>query len=302
MRRLPSFFALRALEAAARLESFALAGEELHLSASAISHQIRALESYFGRRLFLRRSGQGVEPTADGRLLLARLSPAFDALEAACAAFAPPPRVAAQALALRCAPSFAAKWLGPRLPSFMAQHPEIPLRMTASADPVDFARDASVDVAIVYGARLAQPGVSAEALGSERVMALIAPDLEAALDLTGPALPPELSLIDSAISPIGWETWLATNGLAPLPPGVARPSFDRAAMAIAAAVQGIGAALESTRLASEELARGELVELGGGRFQGVELELHFLHYRAVQRAAPKVAAFRSWLLDRTAAL
>ena len=70
MRRLPSFFALRAFEAAARLQSFTLASEELHLSSSAISHQVRALEDHFGRKLFYRRSGQGVEPTPDGRQLL----------------------------------------------------------------------------------------------------------------------------------------------------------------------------------------------------------------------------------------
>ncbi|HEY0421464.1 MAG TPA: LysR family transcriptional regulator, partial [Acetobacteraceae bacterium] len=80
MRRLPSFSALRAFEAAARLESFALAAAELNLSASAVSHQMRALEAHFGRSLFARRSGQGVEPTAAGRQLLARLTPILDEL------------------------------------------------------------------------------------------------------------------------------------------------------------------------------------------------------------------------------
>jgi len=298
MRRLPSFSALRAFEAAARLGSFALAGAELHLSASAVSHQIRALEAHFGRSLFARRSGQGVEPTPAGRQLLARLTPILDELEAACAALRPEP--AAEALAVHCAPSFAAKWLGPRLPGFMAQRPELGIRVTASAAPVDLAREGGIDLVIAYGAVPAQPGMVVEPLGTERVAALVAPAQAARLDLVGPALPRGLVLIESAVSPVRWEDWLALNGLR-APVGGTRPSFDRAAMAISAAAQGVGAALESTRLAAEELARGELVELGAGRFQGVERVLHHLCYRSAQRTLPKVAAFRAWLHAATSA-
>lgn len=296
MRRLPRFSALRAFEAAARLESFALAGAELNLSPSAVSHQVRALEDWAGRRLFHRRSGQGVEPTAEGRALLGRLTPLLDELEAACAALRPAP--AAEALAVHCAPSFAATWLGPRLPDFLARHPGIAIRMTASAEPVDLARQAEIDLVIAYGAAPAQPGVAVEPLGTERVTALVAPAVAAGLDLSGPALPRGLVLIESAVSPVRWEDWLALNGLR-VAAGGARPSFDRAAMAISAAAQGIGAALESTRLAGEALARGALVELGGGRFRGVERVLHHLCYRAAQRNAPRIAAFRAWLLDGT---
>ncbi|MFZ4407116.1 MAG: LysR substrate-binding domain-containing protein [Paracraurococcus sp.] len=298
MRRLPSFFALRAFEAAARLESFALAGAELHLSASAVSHQVRALEEWAGRRLFHRRSGQGVEPTPEGRALLGRLTPILDVLEEACATLRPEP--GAQALAVHCAPSFAAKWLGPRLPGFMARHPGLGIRVTASAEPVDLARQAEIDLVIAYGAVPAQPGVVAEPLGTERVVALVAPGRAAGFDLAGPALPHGLVLIESAVSPVRWADWLALNGLRP-PAGGARPSFDRAAMAISAAAQGVGVALESTRLAAEELARGELIELGAGRCRGVERVLHHLCYRAAQRGLPKVAAFRAWLLEATGA-
>ena len=82
------------------------------------------------------------------------------------------------------------------------------------------------------------------------------------LDLSGPALPAGLALIELAVSPVRWEEWLTLNRLG-LPAAAPRPSFDRAAMAIAAAAQGVGVALESTRLAAGELARGELVVLGG---------------------------------------
>ena len=299
MRQLPSFSALRAFEAAARLESFALAAAELHLSASAVSHQVRALEAQLGQGLFARRSGQGVEPTAAGRQLLARLTPILDELEAACAALRPEPAADAAPLALHCVPSFAAQWLGPRLPGFLAAHPGITLRLTANADPVDLARQPGIDLAIAYGAAPAQPGVVAEPLGPEQVTALVAPALQARLDLAGRALPAGLTLIDSAVSPVRWEEWLALNRLGP-PPAAPRPSFDRAAMAIAAAAQGVGVALESTRLAAGELARGELVVLGGGRFRGLPRVLHHLCTRAAQRGVPRIAAFRAWLLQEAA--
>ena len=304
MRRLPSFFSLRAFEAAARWQSFALASQELHLTPSAVSHQVRALERHFGRRLFHRRNGQGVEPTPEGRVLAARLTSILDELEAACTTLdlgTVPARNSAQTLALRCAPSFAALWLGPRLPSFMARHPGIQLRMAATAEAVDLVRETGIDLAIAYGAASTQPGTLAEPLGTERVTALAAPGALAALGEAGAGLPPGLTLIESTLSPVPWDRWLALNGLATARPGGARPSFDRAAMAISAAAQGVGAALESTRVAAGELARGELVELGGGRFQGVELVLHWLCYRAAQREVPKIAAFRAWLLNELAA-
>jgi DNA-binding transcriptional LysR family regulator len=288
MRRIPSFFALRAFEAAARLESFALAGEELHLTPSAISHQIRALERYFGQPLFMR-NGRRVEPTAPGRQLLARLTRTFDDLEAACAEIGPAAR-RTEALALHCAPSFAAKWLGPRLPGFMRTHPEIGIRLSASADPIDLMRQDQFDLAIAYGTQPSrQGGVVAEPLGVELVTALIAPSLQS-------QSPAQLTLIESAISPVRWEDWFAHNHLSS-PPQAARPSFDRGAMAISAAAQGLGAVLESTRLAEEELTTGRLVELGGGRYRGLRIELHFLYWRAAQRNLPKIVAFRNWLLD-----
>ena len=178
----------------------------------------------------------------------------------------------------------------------MAEHPSINIRMTASADPIDLARQSSIDVAIVYGTKPAQPGVIAEPLGTELVTALIAPGLNATLDFSGPGLPDKLTLIESTISPVRWEAWLALNGLT-APATAVRPSFDRGAMAISAAAQGVGVALESTRLAAEELERQELVEMGSGRFRGLEQTLHFLCYRATQRNIAKIAAFRSWLLQ-----
>src|SRR5262245_51071161 len=91
VRQLPSLHALRTFEAAARLQSFLLASAELHLTPSAVSHQVRGLETYFGRKLFVRRNRQ-VELTAEGQRLLTQLSGAFDIIESACGDLSPLPQ------------------------------------------------------------------------------------------------------------------------------------------------------------------------------------------------------------------
>ena len=105
MQRIPSLHALRAFEAAARLGSFARASEELHLTPSAISHQVRALEQHLARALFMRANRQ-VILTPDGERLLAGLSPAFGIIQVVCAELSP--RSQSHDLSVHCAPSFAA--------------------------------------------------------------------------------------------------------------------------------------------------------------------------------------------------
>ena len=111
MRKLPSLQSLRAFEAAARLQSFLLASEELHLTPSAISHQVRGLEAYLGQRLFIR-SNRRVEITESGARLLKTLSAAFDMVEETCRDISP--KAVVESLSVHCTPSFASKWLGPR--------------------------------------------------------------------------------------------------------------------------------------------------------------------------------------------
>ena len=293
MRQIPSLHGLRAFEAAARLGSFLFASEELHLTPSAISHQIRALEKQFGRPLFIRHNRQ-VELTLEGHRLFTEITGAFDAIEAACAELAPRSSKS-QRLSLHCAPSFASKWLSPRLTAFMRGHPAISIRVTASADPVDFARQEEIDLAIAYGKPPAARGVSAEPLGPELIAALAAPHVASKWDLTKPTVPKALVLIESAVSPVRWSRWFALNGLSS-PKGAERPSFDRGALSVSAAAQGLGFALESTRFAEDELKSGELVRAGGGRLLDVQCEMHFLCYRTAQRDLKRIVAFRRWLL------
>lgn len=292
MRRIPNFVLLRAFEAAARLQSFTLAAEELHLTQSAISHQVKELEEYFGRQLFHRRNRR-VETTPEGSRLQESLGRVFDVIEAACNEVALSPN--AQVLALHAAPSFAVKWLGPRLPDFMQAHPDITIRLTSGADPIDMAQLHEIDVTISYGFARERPGIATLPLGAERIVPLCSPSL------LKPGVPVrqligEVTLIESQLSRVTWPDWFALNGMT-LPPRP-RPSFDRGALALSAAVDGMGVALETVRFAERELARGDLVELGAGEFVPLARETHFLSFRATEKNVEKVRAFREWLLAR----
>ncbi len=298
MRRLPSFHALRAFEAAARLGSFVRASEELHLTASAISHQVRALEEYFGRQLFEAGSRAKVL-TDDGARLSAGLAHAFDAMETACAEVAP--KASASTLTVHCAPSFAAKWLGPRLSGFMERHPSILIRMSTGAGSYDLIRNEATDVAIVYGDVPVGAGMSADLLGEENVTAVCSPSLAAGLSGHSRRAMMALPLIESSVSPIHWSDWFAANGLG-RHPQTPTTGFDRGALVVSAAVQAMGIALETERFVEAELASGQLVVLGGGQFRSIRRVLHRLLSRTGPHVPHRVRVFRSWLLEEVGVL
>jgi LysR family transcriptional regulator, glycine cleavage system transcriptional activator len=293
MRQLPSFSSLRAFESAARLESFKFAAEELHQTTSAISHQVRSLESWLGQPLFVRHVRR-VALSPEGRRLLENLSPAFDTIEKACSELRP--RDQQLVLSVHCSPSFASKWLGPRLGRFMQAYPAITIRISSSAEPVDLRRDDSVNIDIAYGAPPQQAGIVVEALGLEEIVPMCSPKLiQGRADLV-PADCLKLVLIDSKLNPVQWADWCALNALKL--PHRARPSFDRGSLAIAAAVDGLGVALETKRFAEAELAKGELMVLDGPSFQRMERETHFLRYRRADRDSLRIAAFRDWIYSQ----
>ena len=296
MRRLPPLPALRAFEAAARLGSFAAAAAELSLTPSAISHQVRALERWFGRPLF-ERGARRVTVTDEGRRLLAQLTQAFDLIHDSCAALRPPAQ--RRELAVHCAPSFASKWLSPRLARFMQAHPSITLRLTSSAEAPDLRQSKEIHLAITYGPPPAAPAVEVESLGDELTVPLCAPRLLPSAEPPTPDVVVQLPLIESKLNPVHWADWCRLNGVAL--PESARPSFDRGSLAIAAAVDGVGVALESVRFAETEIARGDLVVVDGPRFQRIARATHFLCWRRSERDHPALVAFRDWLLGQFAA-
>jgi LysR family transcriptional regulator, glycine cleavage system transcriptional activator len=291
MRRLPPLPALRAFEAAARLGSFAAAATELSLTPSAISHQVRALEAWFGRALFVR-NARRVDLTEEGRRLQGDLTQAFDLIHESCAVLRP--SALRRELAVHCAPSFAAKWLSPRIAAFMRAHPAITLRLTSSAQAPDLRHDRTLQVAITYGAPSPQPAVEVQGLGMEWTVPMCAPRLLMSGSGRNPRDVVRLPLIESKLNPLQWADWCRMNRVRL--PDAARPSFDRGSLAVAAAADGVGVALESVRFAQAELARGDLVVLDGPAFRRVERETHFLSWRRDERALPALQSFREWML------
>ena len=289
---MPNYVLLRAFEAAARLESFTLAAKELHLTQSAISHQIKELEDYFGKPLFFRKNRK-VEPTSEGRRLLESLSRIFDVIEAACNEVTLAPN--SQVLALHCSPSFAAKWLSPRLPEFIKANPDITIRLTSGAEPIDLLRNQEIDVAISYQFTHTGPGITSVSLGEEKIIPMCSPDL---IDPTVSVkeLMSKLTLIESSLNLHTWERWFEINHLKN--PSTRKMSFDRAALSISAAVDGIGAVLESVRFAERELSRGELVELGQKIFLPTTDRTHFLSYRSNTKNSQKIKLFNEWIFSK----
>ena len=292
MQRTPSLHALRAFEAAARLGSFARASEELHLTPSAISHQVRALEKHFGRPLFVR-AGRQVLLTADGERLLAALSQAFNIIHAACAELSPPARK--QDLRVHCTPSFAAKWLGPRLPSFLAQNPAINIRMSSNAEPLDLLQHDQIDIVVAYGAVRKSSGLTVQSLGAEEITALCSPEYAKGQSRAKAQDVESATRLESSLSPVRWSDWFRLNGQR-MPVTPSGPSFDRGSLVVAAAVQGLGVALETLRFAEAELAAGSLVRFGGERFHGIRRDMHFICFRTQDQNAPKVRKFCEWVL------
>jgi DNA-binding transcriptional LysR family regulator len=291
MRQLPSLLALRSFESAARLESFARAAAELHLTPSAISHQVRALEAWLECALF-ERGSRRVVLTDAGRRLLDAMSPALDRIEDVCAELRP---TRARTLAVHCAPSFATKWLGPRLARFMHLHPQITLRFSSGAEPARFDADAGpVDVDIAYGEPRRQSGIEVQPLGVETTAPLCTPafarehQLRDAKDIAGSVL------IESKLNPVRWADWARLHGVRL--PRSARPSFDRGSLAVAAAADGLGIALETLRFAEPELAAGSIVQLDGAGLRPIRRTLHHVCYRRARRHDPTLQRFLDWLI------
>jgi len=291
----PSLTALRAFEAAARHGSFSVAAEELHQTPSAISHQIKSLENYFGFPLFIRHS-RYLEVNHQGRRLFDKIKPAFDSIDQVCAELKPFPET--DKLSVHCSPSFASKWLGPRLPEFIAKYPQFTIQLSSSADPVDLQRHPELDIAIAYGSAVRGPGIAVQSLGLEESCALGAPGLLKSMTEMSYADLNKIPLIESQLNPLSWHDFFQHHGK-PMPELMHRPSFDRAALVLAAAVDGLGLALESVRFAQQELSSGALVKVSIKECPSIFQEIHFLCYRHAQRNSAKIVAFHDWLIEES---
>jgi LysR family glycine cleavage system transcriptional activator len=297
IRRLPPLNSLRAFEASARHLSFSRAADELGVTASAISHQIKQLEEILGTALFVRMTRKIILTDA-GRRALEPLTEAFDRMADAVELIAAQGK--SGVLTVSAAPSFAGLWLVPRVEAFQAAHPEIDLRISANMQLVDFRRD-EVDVAVRYG-RGEYPDMNVDPLFPERLAPMCAPSL---LEGPHPLMAPEdlrhhALIHDDSTAGMGlvadWRMWLRMAGC-PQVESDRGARFSYADHALQAAMQGDGVVLGRLSLAGSHLEAGRLVRPFGN---AVETDFGYFLVRPKTLPDPaKVTAFRDWILAET---
>ncbi|MBP5946714.1 MULTISPECIES: transcriptional regulator GcvA [unclassified Pseudomonas] len=289
--RLPSLNGLRAFESAARHMSFTQAAEELNVTQTAISHQIRRLEAELGVPLFLRLK-DGLALTEDGQAYLPGIRSAFHELR-----YSTEQLLASRntsVLTISTLVSVASKWLLPRLPAFQQAFPDIDVRVSASTDLVDF-RKGGIDAAIRYG-RGDWKGLRADWLMSDEVFPVCSPALLAgAQALKTPAdLLNHTMLQVSGMTSGDWNTWLSAAGHPPQLAKAPRLTFDLAMMAVQAAVDGQGVCIGRSTYVDDDLRAGRLVAPFDLRLQD---DLGFYLVTPVETAdSKKIVALRTWLL------
>ena len=277
---------MRAFEAAARGGSMRAAAAELSLSASAVSHAIRKLEEELGVALF-QRAGRAITLTPDGAMLMRHVGDAFDELRRGIASVS---MRLPGLLRLHCAPSFATQWLVPRMSRMLAANPGLELRLAAGADFSRFLSD-EFDADIVYGPPRRE-GLTVIPLAEEVVTPLCTPSLAKAIRTADDLL--KQVLIQSDNKQIRWSHWFSANGMdPPVPRG---PRFDRSHLALTAAVNGLGVALESTLLAEHELRTRKLVRPLAKTATDVRYVGHHLAFPPAASRHRALQAFKSWSL------
>ena len=287
MATLPPVVNLQAFEAVARRRSFALAAAELHLTASAISHQVARLESHLGVRLF-ERSAHGVRISSAGELYLSRVGGALSAIAAATEDLR---QGVSNSLYVHSAPSIASLWLMSRLHAFAKAYPEISLNLSAAHTPSDFELG-QADIDLRYGVPN-WPGLVVEPLFEERIVPLASPAFIQEHRLKRPEHLLGVKLIQSNVSVVQWSDWFSafTDKRAPERFSV---RFDRAQMSLDAAMQGLGVALESATIAGRHIAERKLRPVFG-LDKGVKVKAHFAVYPARHAKRAPVEAFLAWV-------
>ncbi|NMO15554.1 LysR family transcriptional regulator [Pyxidicoccus fallax] len=280
----PSLYALQGFVAAARHGNLSHAARSLHLTVSALSHQIRGLEDQLGQRLFVR-NARGVELTADGRRLFERVAEHLDAIEHAMRPFR---ARRDEVLTLTLLPSFATSWLVPRLPRFVALHPQLEINLHSSAELVDFDRATDIDAGVRFG-RGYWPGLRAVHLFDDQVTPSASPAL---LERLGRPTLQTLDRFPLLGSPNSWREWFERHG-GTLPRRFVA-NFDDSETLHRAAVEGLGIALGRVTLIRPLVQAGLLVPLFTESLKADYA--HYLVYPARSDDHTGLAAFREWLL------
>lgn len=293
-RRLPPLQWLRAFEAAARLESFTAAAQELGLTQAAVSQQVRSLETRLGRPLF-RRLAHGLKATEAALAYLPTVQRALDLLAEGTAEVFGGDRAAVR---VRATPGFALLWLVPRLPAFRAREPDIALNLSLATWP-EAADEPQVELEVRPGFG-DWPGLTSHRLTWERAMPLCAPAYAQRLALAGPRDLSRARLLHAVGFAVGWPQWLAAAGCGAevtIEAG-AGDQFDSLLPALSLAAAGEGVVLGRSALAQPYLDRDELISPLGPALE-IEEAFYLLH-RGVTPQSAAAKRFLEWLLEEAA--
>lgn len=286
---LPPVADLLAFEAAARHHSISRAADELHLTQSAVSRQIRQLEEQLGVALF-HRVRQRIVLTDVGRLYEADVRAVLQQMSAATQ------KAMASAgggglLNLAVLPTLGTRWLIPRLGGFVALHPEVTVNFAARSEPFDFAQE-PFDAAIHFGAPH-WAGAACEYLMHEAVVPVCSPGFAERHAIRSPEDLAAVVLLQQSTRPMQWAEWFEQVGVAGAP-ALRGPRFEQFSMIAQAAVSGLGAALLPSFLVEAEIAAGTLTVLFPQALTSADA--YYLVYAESRAQAPLLRAFRDWIV------
>ena len=286
--RLPSLNSLRAFEAAARHLSMKKAAQEMHVTPAAVTHQVKALETALGIKLF-RRANRSLELTQSGKEIYPVLHEAFAAIASA---FSDLNWRKQGSVTLSLLPSFAQKWLAPRLPRFRATHPDITIQISTSMANVDFAT-ADVDAAVRIGDG-EWPRLRADLLLEDEFFPVCAPQLlEDVRDPADPATLARYPLLTTMRRPDDWRLWLEAAGVRGVNPQ-RQVMHENSALALEMAVHGLGFAITRKVFAMSDIETGRLVAPFATKVKS-GLGFYFVCPEALA-GRPEIRSVRNWLL------
>jgi LysR family glycine cleavage system transcriptional activator len=288
MRRLPFLNGVRAFEAAARTGSFARAADELHVTPAAISRLVHLLEERLGAELFERKANR-LAPTAAGRIYQAGLTPLFDALANLTAQVSA--MAGARVLTVGVGPTFAIRWLIPRLADFQKVAPEIEVRFATGGMAAPFSDDWTCGITLGDGD---WPGLVSERLFTADLTPVCAPQL--ARRLKQPDDLKSATLLRVTHAREDWPRWLKAAGLSKL--SAKGPEFQYYGQSLQAALDGLGVAMGISPYIDDDIRAGRLA----APFKlSVPKGMHwYLVYRDARSREPGFAAFRKWVIGATA--
>lgn len=288
-RFLPSVKLLLALDAVVRHRSVTAAADELNLTQSTVSRLIMTLEAQLGTELFTRQKKRLI-PNAAAMSYQQDVSRALDIIQRASTTVVSNPDGGTISLAVL--PTFATRWLGPRLGMFLKQYPGVAVNLATRLKRFDFEND-SFDAAIYFGEPDWAGGTHLK-LFDEKVTACAAPDFIAAMDVSAPSDLASLPLLYLESRPNAWRDWFTAHGVAAQAGG--GMMMDQFSMMIQAAISGLGIALLPDYIAQIEIAEGRLQPL---HTQAVQMRgAYWMVWPDSKEAFAPLTAFRSWLQEQ----